>query len=80
MQEHHTNRFPGNRIMRFWNGTERRPYGTPGEFFGFAHPALKRGANNHCAYGAGDEPLPGWSDSTLAHCRCRHGVVLYRRF
>jgi hypothetical protein len=30
---------------------------------GFAHPALKRGANNHCAYDAGEEPLPAWSDS-----------------
>jgi hypothetical protein len=25
---------------------------------GFANPTLKRGANNHCAYGAGDGLLP----------------------
>jgi hypothetical protein len=24
---------------------------------------LKRGAEKHCAYGAGDEPLTTWSDS-----------------
>jgi len=32
---------------------ERRPYGTPGVFLGCSHPTLKRGANQHCAYGAG---------------------------
>ena len=25
----------------------------PGQIVGFAHPALKRGAGEHCAYGAG---------------------------
>ena len=28
---------------------------------GFANPTLKRGANNRCAYGAGNGPLPAWS-------------------
>ena len=36
---------------------ERRPYGTP-QPFGTAYPALKRWANNHCAYGAGEEEGP----------------------
>jgi hypothetical protein len=27
---------------------------------GLANPTLKRGANNHCAYGAGDGLLPAW--------------------
>ena len=31
----------------------RRPYGTPDVLFKPPHPTLKRGANNHCAYGAG---------------------------
>jgi hypothetical protein len=34
---------------------------------GIANPTLKRGANNHCAYGAGDGPLPAWSASTKAY-------------
>jgi len=29
---------------------------------GAAHPALKRGANHHCAYGAGDRLLFGELD------------------
>jgi hypothetical protein len=31
---------------------ERRPYGTPELFWVALTPTLKRGANNHCAYGA----------------------------
>jgi hypothetical protein len=31
----------------------RRPYGTWEEIFDFVFPTLKRGANIHCAYGAG---------------------------
>ncbi|MGA2889770.1 MAG: hypothetical protein ABSE51_17115 [Terracidiphilus sp.] len=30
----------------------RRPYGTPVSAVGPVNPTLKRGANNHCAYGA----------------------------
>ena len=30
----------------------RRPYGTPSAFVETAFPTLKRGASNHCAYGA----------------------------
>ena len=33
--------------------TKRRPYGTPVLFLYRFFPALKRWANNHCAYGAG---------------------------
>jgi hypothetical protein len=29
---------------------------------GFANPTLKRGANNHCAYGAGNGLLPAQDD------------------
>jgi hypothetical protein len=36
--------------------TERRPYRTPAAFIGF-FPALKRWANKHCAYGAGEVTL-----------------------
>jgi len=32
---------------------KRRPFGTPNPLFGYANPTLKRGANKHCAYGAG---------------------------
>jgi hypothetical protein len=32
---------------------ERRIYGTPDELSAEANPTLKRGANYHCAYGAG---------------------------
>ena len=34
---------------------KRRPYGTPAIWGGTAYPALKRGANKRCAYGAEDE-------------------------
>jgi hypothetical protein len=34
-------------------GMKRRPYGTPAIWGGPAFPALKRGANKRCAYGAG---------------------------
>jgi len=37
--------------------SERRPYGAYGCNVGFVNPTLKRGANEHCAYGAGDERL-----------------------
>jgi len=37
--------FSGERVLR-------RPYGTPEVLLVAADPALKRGANNHCAYGA----------------------------
>jgi hypothetical protein len=30
-----------------------------GYIVGFFNPTLKRGANNHCAYGAGDRPAYG---------------------
>jgi hypothetical protein len=30
----------------------RRPYGTPDLLWDAANPTLKRGANEHCAYGA----------------------------
>jgi len=36
---------------------------------GFAHPTLKRGANNRCAYGAGDLRLLAQSTSTQASVR-----------
>jgi hypothetical protein len=36
----------------------RRPYRTPDLFFCRSFPALKRWANNHRAYGAGEELLP----------------------
>lgn len=32
---------------------KRRPYGTPDVFLVAPTPTLKRGANQHCAYGAG---------------------------
>jgi hypothetical protein len=32
---------------------KRRPYGTPLDLGGLAFPTLKRGANQHCASGAG---------------------------
>jgi hypothetical protein len=37
----------------------------PGKF-GFSS-MVKRGAGDYCDYGAGDEPLPEWSDSGVAH-------------
>jgi hypothetical protein len=52
--------FPGVRIgcwgvhpKRCSRRTRRRPSGTPVLFFFRFFPALKRWANNHCAYGAG---------------------------
>jgi len=36
----------------------RRPFGTPDELWIPPNPTLKRWANNHCAYGAGDGWLP----------------------
>jgi hypothetical protein len=38
---------------RMAQGRKRRPYGTPVLFCDRSFPALKRWANNHCAYGAG---------------------------
>ena len=35
-------------------------------FVGFADPTLKRGANNRCAYGAGNGPLSKWSAAAQA--------------
>jgi hypothetical protein len=40
-------------------GGERRPYGTPDELLSLL-PTLKRGANDHCAYGAGAGSAAGW--------------------
>jgi hypothetical protein len=37
----------------------------------FLGDPVKRGANNHCAYGVGDEPLPAWSDFIQAPLRDR---------
>jgi hypothetical protein len=52
-------------------GTERRPYRTPVPFYYRSFPALKRWANNHCAYGAGFvEAVPvrrGSVESLLGH-------------
>jgi hypothetical protein len=51
---------------------ERRPYGL-GMNRWSATPTLKRGANNHCAYGAGGGHV--WS--ALARVgRCRHGEAM----
>ncbi len=40
-----------------------------GAIIGFANPTLKRGANNHCAYGAGDGLLPAGIASAQAPLR-----------
>ena len=47
---------------------ERRPYGTPYELL-VSPPTLKRGANHHCAYGAGEGQLPAWSAHIQAPLR-----------
>jgi hypothetical protein len=42
------------------------PPGLRSAFVETAFPTLKRGANEPCAYGAGNELLPAWSASTQA--------------
>jgi hypothetical protein len=43
-----------------------RPYGTPGGGLQAAFPTLKRGANLHCAYGAGSfETTMAWISRQL---------------
>jgi len=56
----------------------RRPDGTPESNCGIALSTLKRGAKNHCAYGAGDGLLPAWSASTQAPSRGDQPYILRR--
>jgi hypothetical protein len=67
-------------VLRFWQDSRKRVGGARSGnavptglcvncWFRPPHPTLKRGANNHCAYGAGDEQLPGLSGSIQAPLR-----------
>ena len=60
-------RIPIERIFRSIQCSDisilkRRPYGTPTIRGGTAHPTLKRGANQRCAYGAGLVGMPSCVD------------------
>jgi hypothetical protein len=53
--------------MNYWL---RQPHATtPRNKDRFLGTSVKRGANNHCAYGAGDWLLPAWNVSAQAPLR-----------